>query len=228
MDIKKELSNLYEPDFAAFQRRLIPNVDPERIHGVRTPYVRALAKKLVKDPDCEAFLCDLPHGSFEEDQLHVFVINATRPFDLCLERLERFLPYVDNWATSDQISPNVFKKEPERLLPSVEKWLSSDHTYKVRYGVSVYMQYFCDERFRPEQPERVAKIRSDEYYVNMMIAWYFATLLTKRYDDALPFMKGTQLAEWTRLKSIQKALESYRVTPEQKEELRSLKKREKT
>ncbi len=110
MDIKKELSNLYEPDFAAFQRRLIPNIDPERIHGVRTPYARALAKKLVKDPDCETFLSDLPHGSFEEDQLHVFVINATRPFELCLERLERFLPYVNNWATSDQISPNVFKK----------------------------------------------------------------------------------------------------------------------
>ncbi len=227
MDIQAELEALYEPDFAAFQRKLMPTVQPERIHGVRTPAVRQLAKRLVNDPDCEAFLQDLPHKTFEEDQLHVFVINATKPFELCFERLQRFLPYVDNWATCDQISPKVFAKQPEKLLPFAEECLQSTHTYTVRYGVSIYMQYFCDEKFDLAYPKRVAKIRSEEYYVNMMIAWYFATLLSKQYDKALPFVEDDSLDEWTRLKSIQKAIESYRITPEQKDYLRTLKKREK-
>ncbi|MBQ6022845.1 MAG: DNA alkylation repair protein [Clostridia bacterium] len=217
------LASMRDETYAAFQRKLLPTVPPDAVIGVRTPQLRALAKQMLKNGAAEGFLSELPHAYFDENQLHAFILSEMKDFDVCITAVEAFLPYIDNWATCDQLSPKAFKKSPERLLPFIDVWLASDKTYTVRFGVGILMQHFLDERFSPEYPEKVAAVSSDEYYINMMIAWYFATALAKQYKSVLPFIEKRVLPAWTHNKAIQKARESLRITPEQKEYLNSLK-----
>lgn len=191
--------------------------------GVRTPVLRGLAKRLYRENDFSAFLNDLPHRLFDENQLHAFLICEMTDFDRCMAELNRFLPFVDNWATCDQLSPKVFKKHRPELAAQVEIWLKSDNPYTVRFAIGVLLQHFLDEDFDLKYPQMVAAVHSDEYYVNMMIAWYFATALAKQYRAVLPFLEQNALERRTHNKAIQKALESYRVSDEQKTYLRTLK-----
>ena len=209
--------------FRAFNAKLMPGTNIERVIGVKTPALRALAKQYAKRPDIGTFLDDLPHTYFEENQLHAFLLCENKVFDLCLASVERFLPYIDNWATCDQLSPKVFQKRSRDLLPYIDRWIASGKTFSVRFGVLCLMRYFLDADFSPEYPDRVAAIRSEEYYVNMMRAWYFATALAKQYDAILPCLTQQKLDPWTHNKTIQKARESYRITAEQKEYLKLLK-----
>ena len=211
-----------EDDYAKFQRKLIPSIDPQRILGVRAPALRAFAKNLNKRADKGEFLKNIPHEFFEENQLHAFIISLTKDYETCIAQAERFLPYIDNWATCDQLSPKVFKKNKEDLLCHIKEWLKSDKTYTIRFAVGMLMEHYLDDDFDPAYPEMVAAIESDEYYVNMMRAWYFATALAKQYDTILPFIEENRLDKWTHNKTIQKAVESYRITAEQKDYLRSL------
>ena len=224
-DIRVELSNLQDLKYRDLQITTIPSVVPERITGVRTPKLRALAKELSKREDISLFLEDLPHKLFEEDQLHAFILSGMKDAEECLRLVDKFLPYVDNWATCDQMSPKVFKKNKKLLLEYVNTWIKSDKTYIRRFAIGMLMEHFLDEDFKPSYLAKVAKIRSDEYYVNMMIAWYFATALAKQYDQTLPFIEEQKLDKWTHNKSIQKAVESYRITPEQKEYLKTLRRK---
>lgn len=221
--IQEQLFELQDKKYAEFQAKLIPSVLPETIIGVRTPQLRAYAKKAAKMEEKEEFLRDVPHRYFDENQLHAFIISGEKDFGTCMEELERFLPYIDNWATCDQLSPKVFGKHKAELLPYIEKWISSGQTYTVRFGIGMLMQHFLDEDFAVKYADQVAAIRSEEYYINMMIAWYFATALAKQYDAVLPFIEEKRLDVWTHNKAIQKAVESYRITPEQKEYLKTLK-----
>ena len=206
-----------------FQMKLIPTAGPETMIGVRTPALRKYAKALIKAGQADEFLKNLPHTYFDENQLHAFILSELKDYDLCIEETDRFLPYVDNWATCDQLSPRVFKKNHARLSEKIPEWISSQETYTIRFGIGMLMQHFLDEDFDPVYPETVAGIRSEEYYVNMMIAWYFATALAKQYDTVLPYLEQRRLDPWTHNKTIQKAVESYRITSEQKEYLKSLK-----
>ncbi len=222
-EIISELFEMQDPEYQKMQIKIIPTVDAASIIGVRTPELRKLAKKAAKREDIQNFLNELPHRYFEENQLHSFIISEIRDYEGCMEELIRFLPFVDNWATCDQLSPKIFKKHHSELLDKIRIWLRSEKTYTVRFGIGMLMQHFLDEDFDPAYPEMVSKIRSEEYYVNMMIAWYFATALAKQYEVILPFIESRQLDVWTHNKTIQKSIESYRITPEQKEYLRSLK-----
>ena len=222
-EIKEELLNLQDEKYRDFQAKLIPTVSPDTVIGVRTPALRKYASQLVKREDVQEFLDVLPHSFFDEYQLHAFIVSAMRDYDRCMEEVIRFLPYVDNWATCDQMSPKVFKKHRQELIPHIKEWIASDATYTIRFGVGMLMEHFLDEDFDPKYPELVADLRSEEYYVNMMIAWYFATALAKQYDAVLPYIENRRLDTWTHNKAIQKSVESYRITPEQKEYLKSLK-----
>ena len=224
-DIHSELIKLQDKGYRDMQVTIIPTVDPDSIIGVRTPALRSLAKELSKREDVSSFLADLPHRYFEENQLHAFILSGMKDAEKCIKHVDEFLPYVDNWATCDQMSPKVFKKNKELLLEYVDKWIVSDLTYVKRFAVGMLMEHFLDEDFKTSYLTNVSKIRSEEYYVNMMIAWYFATALAKQYDAALPFIENQKLSIWTHNKTIQKAVESYRITPEQKEYLKSLKRK---
>lgn len=224
-DIRIELSNLQDLKYRDLQITTIPSVASGRITGVRTPQLRALAKELSKREDISLFLEDLPHKLFEEDQLHAFILSGMKDAEECIRLVDKFLPYVDNWATCDQMSPKVFKKNKKLLLEYVNTWIKSDKTYVKRFAIGMLMEHFLDEDFKPSYLSKVAKIRSDEYYVNMMTAWYFATALAKQYDRTLPFIEEQKLDKWTHNKSIQKAVESYRITPEQKEYLKTLRRK---
>ena len=220
-DIKKELFSMQDEKYRGFQAKLIPTVSPENIIGVRTPVLRAFAKQLAKQDEAGEFLAVLPHAYFDENQLHAFIISEIKDFDRCIEEVCRFLPYVDNWATCDQMSPKVFAKHRDRLLEYISAWLESGETYTVRFAVGMLMQHFLDEDFNPVYLKTVSQIRSDEYYINMMIAWYFATALAKQYDESVKYIEERKLDEWVHKKAIQKAVESYRVTDEHKEYLKS-------
>ena len=224
-DIRKKLKNLQDAGYRSMQVTIIPNIDPDTIIGVRTPALRQFAKELSKRDDISSFLEDLPHKFFEENQLHAFILSGMKDAVKCIELVDAFLPYVDNWATCDQMSPKIFRKNKELLLEYVEKWIESDHTYIRRFAVGMLMEHFLDEDFKTSYLTKVSKIRSDEYYVNMMTAWYFATALAKQYDAALPVLEKQKLDKWTHNKTIQKAVESYRITPEQKEYLKTLKRK---
>ena len=224
-EIRKELKKLQDIGYRKMQVTIIPTVSADSIIGVRTPALRQLAKELSKREDISAFLEDLPHKYFEENQLHAFILSGMKDAENCIKLVDSFLPYVDNWATCDQMSPKVFKKHKELLLEYVNKWIGSGHTYVKRFAIGMLMEHFLDEDFKTSYITKVSKIRSEEYYVNMMIAWYFATALAKQYEAALPFIEGQKLDKWTHNKSIQKAVESYRITPEQKEYLKSLKRK---
>ena len=210
-------------EYAAFQRKLIPTVEPARILGVRTPALRGMARQLRGSPQAEDFLRALPHTYFEENQLHAFLLSGMRDFDACIRAVDAFLPYVDNWATCDQLSPAVFARHKPELLARISVWLESGRTYTVRFAVGMLMRHFLDDDFDPQYLRIVASIRSEEYYVRMMAAWYFATALAKQYDAALPFLQTQTMDVWTHNKAIQKAVESYRIAPEQKTMLKTLK-----
>lgn len=222
-EIVAELFRLKDQDYASMQAKIIPTVSADRIIGVRTPALRAFAKTLYQDPEIDEFLSSVPHQYFDENQLHAFVISLEKNFDKCLAEVEAFLPFIDNWATCDQLSPRAFKKEPERLLASIHAWIKSGQTYQVRFGVGMLMQHFLDQRFDTEYADEAAGIRSEEYYVNMMIAWYFATALAKQYELILPYLEEKRLDPWVHNKAIQKSIESCRITDEQKRYLKTLK-----
>jgi 3-methyladenine DNA glycosylase AlkD len=222
-EIRKKLYEEQDLKYRELQARTIPGVGIDNIIGVRTPILRKYAKELKSREDIGSFLDDLPHKYFDEDQLHAFILSEMKDYDKCLAEVKRFIPYVNNWATCDQMSPKVFKKHKEELLETIKEWISSDEVYTIRFGVGMLMEHFLDEDFKPKYLTMVSKLRSDEYYVNMMIAWYFATALAKQYDAAIPFIEKKRLAVWTHNKAIQKSIESYRITAEQKDYLRSLK-----
>ena len=281
-EIQEKLFELQDVKYRDFMKKLIPTVDPATVIGIRTPDLRKLAAQLAGREDIgefsgavphtyiAEFLAALPHTYFEENQLHAFLISGIRDFEKCLAEVERFLPYVNNWATCDQMSPKVFKKHRQELLPAIERWIRAgavdtaqrsagavaavvdeqksvtaagaaelsvginadcvdeqkavtNTVYTVRFGIGMLMAHYLDEDFDPVYPEMVAAVRSEEYYVRMMAAWYFATALAKQYEAVLPFIEDRRLDNWTHNKAIQKAIESYRITPEQKAYLRKLK-----
>ena len=222
-DLHKELKKLQDLKYRDMQIKIIPTVDADSIIGVRTPELKAMAKEILKSGDYADFLNDLPHKYFEENQLHAFILSGMKDADECFEELEKFLPYVDNWATCDQMSPKIFKKHKNELLKRVKVWITSGEPYTIRFGVGMLMEHFLDDDYDTKYPAMVAKLRSDEYYVNMMIAWYFATALAKQYDTILPYIEKKKLDKWTHNKAIQKSVESYRITNEQKTYLKTLK-----
>lgn len=221
--IREELLSMQDLPYREFHAKLMPTVDKDRVIGIRVPVLRKYAKTLAKKPEICEFLDALPHKYFEENNVHGFIIEQIRDYQKCLAETEKFLPYINNWATCDMMSPKIFKKHKEELLTAVRRWIASEETYTVRYGVGMLMQHYLDEDFREEYPELVSEIQSEEYYVNMMRAWYFATALAKQYEAVLPYIKEQRLDVWTHNKAIQKACESHRITPEQKAYLRTLK-----
>ena len=222
-EIVTELFRMRDVDYALLQAKIIPTVAADRIIGVRTPALRAFAKDLYKDRDKEDFLSCTPHQYFDEDQLHAFVISLEKDFDKCIAEADAFLPFIDNWATCDQLSPKAFKREPEKLLQYIQSWIKSDQTYTVRFAIGMLMRHFLDERFEVGYADMVAEVKSEEYYINMMIAWYFATALAKQYDRIVPYLEGKRLDGWVHNKAIRKSVESYRITDEQKAYLKTLK-----
>lgn len=222
-EIQARLFEMQDLEYRDFHGALMPTVDKNTIIGVRTPMLRKFAKELAKRPDIGEFLEKLPHTYYEENNLHGFLIEHIRDYAKCLAETEKFLPYVDNWATCDLMAPKVFARHKARLLEPIKGWIASRETYTIRFGVGMLMRFYLDEEFSPEYAEMVAAIRSEEYYVNMMIAWYFATALAKQYEAVLPYLQERRLSVWTHNKAIQKARESYRITPEQKEYLNTLK-----
>ncbi len=222
-NICQRLTDLQDIAYRDFQSALIPTVDKSCFIGVRTPELKRLAKELAMREDIGDFLNDLPHQYFDENQLHALILSGMKDYTACLSAVERFLPYVNNWATCDTLIPKVFSRHEAELLTAVDRWLISDHTYTVRFGVKMLMQYFLDEDFSELYPEKICAIQTDEYYIKMMVAWYFATALAKQYERILPFIQQQRLPVWTHNKAIQKAIESRRITPEHKEILRQLK-----
>ena len=222
-EIRTRLFELQDIKYRDFQSGLIPTAEKETFIGVRTPDLRKYAKELAKTEGIDEFLNDLPHKYFDENQLHAFIISEIKDYAECVKQVDRFLPFVDNWATCDQMSPKVFKKHKEDLLKEIPKWLKSDKTYTIRFAIGMLMQHFLDEDFDEKYLKEVSKIRSDEYYINMMIAWYFATALAKQYESTILYIQDHRLDVWTHNKTIQKAIESYRITDEVKEYLRGLK-----
>ena len=222
-EILQRIFTLQDLQYRDFQAKLMPTVDKSTIIGVRTPELKRLAKEFGKREDVGAFLDELPHTYYDENNLHGFLLCEDKDFDRVIARIDAFLPYVNNWATCDLLSPKVFKKHKAALLPHIRRWLASDKVYTIRFGIETLMSHYLDADFAPEYLDWVAAVESEEYYVNMMIAWYFATALAKQYDAALPILLEQRLAPWTHNKTIQKAIESYRITDEQKAYLRTLK-----
>ena len=222
MTLYDRLIKARDDTYREFQVKLVPNIPPETILGVRTPEMRKIAKEVFGSPDRDAFLNDLPHRYYEENLIHFFVISMIRDFDACVQAVDAFLPYVDCWPVSDQSTPKVFTRNHQRLLPHIRKWIASDSVYTARFGIRMLMNEFLGEDFREEYPELVASRKGEDYYLKMMIAWYFATALAKRYEETIPYFENRRLDAWTHKKAIQKALESYRVTDAHKEYLKSL------
>ena len=221
-DVRKRLFEMQDTGYRDFHARLILTVEKEKIIGIRTPILRKFAKEFGKTEESELFLKVLPHQYYEENNLHGLLIEQIRDYDKCLEELERFLPFIDNWATCDLLALHMMKKHRDIFIREVFRWIESDQPYTIRFGISMLMRHYLDEEFKTEYPEKVAAIRSEEYYVNMMRAWYFSTALAQQYENVLPFLEKRQMDVWTHTKTIQKAIESYRITSEQKEYLRTL------
>ena len=222
MTLYERLISVKDDAYREFQAKLVPNVPKETILGVRTPEMRKIAKEVFESGERDAFLSDLPHQYYEENLIHFFVLSMIKEFDACILGVEAFLPYVDCWPVSDQATPKAFRKNHERLLPYLKKWIASEHVYTARFGIRMLMNEFLDADFKPEYPELVASRQGEDYYLKMMIAWYFATALAKRYDETIPYFTDRRLDEWTHKKAIRKAVESFRVTDEHKEYLKSL------
>ena len=222
-EIRDELFRMRDETYRVFQARLIPTMNPEAMIGVRTPALRSLARQIYRAGDYAAFLNDLPHRYFDENQLHAFLLSEMRDFGECIDGVCRFLPFVDNWATCDQLSPKVFKRHRPELLAYVRQWLNSGETYAVRFATGMLMAHYLDEDFDGEYLRMVSQVPTEAYYVSMMVAWYFATALAKQYDAALPYIQERRLDPWTHNKAIQKSLESYRISDDRKAYLRGLK-----
>lgn len=230
-ELESRLFALQDEAYRDFQMKLIPTFPKDSAIGVRTPALRKLAKALRRNaPDLvDTFLCELPHRFFEEYQLHAFLISLEKDYGQCIEKVNAFLPYVNNWATCDQLSPEVFKKHRDELLPEVERWMASEKPYTIRFGIGMLMKWYLDDAFEKSFPERVVSVQFqggneyDEYYVNMMRAWYIATALAKQYEATVPLLEANRLDRWTHNKAIQKAVESYRMTEEHKAYLKTLK-----
>ena len=223
--ILERLFALQDLKYKEFQCKLMPTVDPEAVIGVRTPALRQLARELEGTEEAAAFLQSLPHRYYDENNLHGFLLSLVKDCEETVAGLEAFLPYVDNWATCDLISPKAFRRHPNQLPEQARRWMASQHTYTVRFGIGVLLEFYLDGAFQTEYLDWAADLRSGEYYVNMMIAWYFATALAKQYDAALPYLLNRRLDSWTHNRAIQKALESRRVPEEQTAYLRGLKMR---
>ena len=222
-NIQSKLFKLQDKKYRDFQVKLIPNINSDNVIGVRTPELRKYAKELVRANNYVSFLNDLPHKYFDENQLHAFIISELKDYDNCILYINKFLPYINNWATCDQLSPKVFKKYCDKLINEIKIWINSKETYAIRFGIGILMQYYLEDNFKIEYLKLVANIKSNEYYINMMRAWYFATALAKQYEAAIVFIEKNKLDVWTHNKTIQKAIESYRITKETKEYLRGLK-----
>ena len=220
--IQSELFAMQDEKYRDFQARLLPTVSRDSIIGIRTPKLREYAKKIKDSEDVNAFLGSLPHAYYEENNLHAFLIEQIKDYDTCIVEINRFLPYIDNWATCDSLSPKCFKKNTDVLLGEVEKWLNSPHAYTVRFGIEMLMKYYLDDKFDESFPERVSRIKSNEYYVNMMIAWYFATALTKRWDSVIYFIEESLISPVARKMAIRKGIESLAIPKERKAYLREL------
>lgn len=224
--VQSRLFALQDKDYQTFLARLLPTLDSSTIIGIRTPALRKLAKELSRQPETAEFLNDLPHTYFEENNLHAFLIDNIKDYNQAITAINDFLPYIDNWATCDQSGPKVFQKHRAELREEIIQWLASEQTYTVRYGIGMLMRHYLDDAFQPEYLEWVAGLSSKEYYVNMMVAWYFATALAKKYDATLPYLEENRLALWTHNKTIQKTVESNRITSEQKTYLKTLRRKQ--
>ena len=221
-EIREYLYAKQDREYRDFQSKLFPTVEKDSVIGVRTPELRKYAKQWVKKSSVREFLDDLPHQYFDENQLHAFIISEIKDYETCLRELQHFLPYVDNWATCDQMSPKIFKKHRPELLAEIERWIASDQTYTVRFGIGMLLHHFLEDDFDPRFLEMVSQIQSDEYYIKMMVAWYFATALAKQYEESVIYIKNRRLDPWTHKKAIQKAIESFRVSDEHKQYLKTL------
>lgn len=219
--LQKQLFELQDLKYRDFHSKLLPGIDKEKIIGIRTPQLRKFAKEFAKTKEADLFLQDLPHTYYEENNLHMMLVSWMKDYGACLKEVRRFLPYIDNWATCDLPLPKCFEKHKTELLPEIQSWIMDTHTYTIRYGIGVLMRLYLDESFLPEFPELVAQVRSEEYYVNMMIAWYMSTALAKQWETIIPYIEQKKLPEWVHRKTIQKAVESYRITPEQKAYLKT-------
>ncbi|SER30539.1 3-methyladenine DNA glycosylase AlkD [Butyrivibrio fibrisolvens] len=220
MSVYEMLLDVKDDKYREFQAKLVPNVSPDTIIGVRTPDMRKIAKEVFNSPEKDEFLKELPHKYYEENLVHFFIIAMIKEFDECIEKVEEFLPYVDCWPVSDQATPKSFKKNHAKLLPYIKNWIASDHVYTARFGIRMLMNEFLDDDFKDEYLELVASKEGDDYYLKMMVAWYFATALAKKYDESVKYIEGRKLDDWIHKKAIQKAVESYRVTDEHKEHLK--------
>lgn len=223
MDVIKRLSEVKDDKYRDFQSKLVPNISKDIILGVKTPEMRAIAKDLFNSEDKDKFLHTLPHKYYEENLIHFFVISFIKDFDECIKEVEAFLPYVDCWPVSDQATPKCFKKNHQKLLPYIKKWIASNHVYTSRFGMRILMSEYLGNDFKEEYHELVANKKGEDYYLKMMIAWYFATALAKKYNETINYFEEHRLDDWCHNKAIQKALESFRVSDEHKEYLRSLK-----
>ena len=223
MTARDKLIALADNEYKTFMSRLVPTVPPDTVLGVRVPRIRELAKQMVKDGSAWDFVSALPHELYEENMLHALIISNERNFQVCIDQINELLPYVDNWGVCDSLRPACFKNKKKELYTAINEWLNSSHTYTVRFAVEMLMIHFLDDHFTSAHLDKVAKIESKEYYVRMMVAWYFATALAKQYDYTLPYIEEQQLSPWTHNKTIQKAVESYRLTDGQKAYLKTLK-----
>ena len=223
MTVYESLSKYQNAEYREFQSKLVPNIDKDVILGVKTPEMRAIAKEFFGKEEGKAFLKELPHKYYEENLVHFFMIALIKDFKECTDAVETFLPYVDCWPVCDQSSPKVFKKHHEELLPLVRKWIASEHTYTARFGLRVLMNEYLDVDFKEEYLELAISNKGEEYYLKMMVAWYFATALAKQYDAAVRYIEEHKLDDWTHKKAIQKAIESFRVSDEHKAYLKTLK-----
>ncbi len=222
-DLQQQLFALQDKTYREFHSKLMPDTDKETVIGIRIPVLRKFAREFARRLEAREFLQQLPHQYYEENNLHMMLIIAEKDYEKCLAEVERFVPYIDNWATCDMPAPKCFAKHKQELLPKVEEWIASEETYTIRYGIDLLMALYLDEDFRPEYLELAASVTSEEYYVKMVIAWYFATALAKQWDSTIPYIEQRRLSDWVHRKTIQKAVESYRITKEQKDYLRTLK-----
>ena len=219
-EIQKHLFELQDIKYRDFHSRLMPDTDKETVIGIRVPVLRKYAKSIAGTELSEKFIKELPHHYYEENNLHMMLITRIKDYDRCISEIERFLPYIDNWATCDFPAPKCFENHKEELLPVIKCWIASSETYTIRYGIGMLMRLYLDEDFEPEYVKLVAGVESDEYYVNMMIAWYMATALAKQWDAVIPYIEEHRMSDWVHRKTIQKAAESYRITDEQKRYLK--------
>ena len=223
MSVYEKLLSYQDEKYKEFQSKLVPNIDKKTIIGVRTPQIRNIAKEIFGTKEATMFLKELPHKYYEENLVHFFLISKIKDYNECIKEVEKFLPYIDCWPVCDQASPMVFKKNHDKLLPSIKKWIKSNHVYTARFGIRMLMNEFLDDDFKEEYLEWVASKKGEDYYLKMMVAWFFATALAKQYDASIKYIENKRLDPWIHQKTIQKATESYRVSDEHKKQLKKLK-----